>query len=189
MPVKELTILGISGSLRARSINTALLRAAGEVAPEGTKIPLADIGLPLYNDDIVDEQVLAPVRTLNQAIIEADGLIIAAPEFNYGIPGPLKNAIDWCSRPAFNSPFRNKPVAIVGAAPGAVGTARAQGQVKQNLLGMSALMFPYPEFLCGRASQKFDADLNLIDQVTRDRLADMLGEFVSFIQRWQHPST
>ena len=183
--MNELTILGISGSLRERSVNTALLRAAGELVPRGVKIPLASIDLPLYNDDLTDEERLAPVRALNQAIIDADALIIAAPEFNYGIPGPLKNAIDWCSRPAFNSPFRNKPVAIVGAAPGAVGTARAQGQVKQNLLGMSALMFPYPEFLCGRSFEKFDPDLRLVDEVTRDRLQSMLLEFIDFIRKWQ----
>ena len=183
--MKELTILGISGSLRARSVNTALLRAAGDLVPAGVSIPLASIDLPLYNDDLLDEDKLAPVRKLNQAIIDADGLLIAAPEFNYGIPGPLKNAIDWCSRPAFNSPFANKPVAIIGAAPSSVGTARAQGQVKQNLLGMSALMFPYPEFLCGRSSEKFDADLVLTDPHTRERLGAMLIEFVTFIRKWQ----
>ena len=182
--VNELTILGISGSLRQRSVNTALLRAANELAPSDVSIVLANIELPLYNGDLDDEAVLAPVRRLNEQIIDADALLFATPEFNYGIPGPLKNAIDWCSRPAFKSPFAGKPVAIVGAAPSAVGTARAQGQIKQNLLGLASLVFPFPEFICGGSSQKFDDELRLVDQRTRDHLASMLEQFVAFTRKW-----
>lgn len=183
--MNKLTILGISGSLRQRSVNTALLRAANELAPEGVSIVLANIELPLYNEDLVDPDALVPVKHLNDQITAADALLIATPEFNYGIPGPLKNAVDWCSRPAFNSPFAGKPVALVGAAPGSVGTARAQGQMKQNLLGLGSLVFPFPEFLCGRSSQKFDEDLVLVDERTREHLATMLAEFSVFIRKWK----
>ena len=141
-------ILGISGSLRAGSLNSQLLSAWGErfcaLVPDG-KFEVASIRLPLFDPDVSDELV----TRFRDAVTAADGVVIATPEYNYGIPGPLKNALDWGSRPSYQSPFAVKPVAIIGASPSPTGTARAQGQLKQVLLGMVSHVFPYPEFLVG----------------------------------------
>lgn len=182
---KEWKILGISGSLRAASWNTLLLRvAAEEFLPEEAVLTLAEIGdLPLYNADLKDEEVLAPVERLKQQIAQADALLMATPEYNYGVSAPLKNAIDWCSRPAYKSVFRDKPVGIVGATPSQVGTARAQGQLKQILLGMVAQVFPYPEFLL--SPKAFDEEKRLSDERMRERLHHFMTDFVSWGQRVQ----
>lgn len=174
-------LVGISGSLRANSYNSALLRAAQEMlAEDGVTLELADIGeLPLYNQDIVEHT--AVVR-LNELVASADGLLIATPEYNYGIPGPLKNAIDWCSRPAYDSPFRGKPVGLMGATGSLVGTARAQAHLKTVLLGMLAHPFPSREVLVNRASQRFENGV-LVDPVTRSVMRDYLTGYVEFVRR------
>ena len=112
----------------------------------------------------------------------ADGLVIATPEYNYGIPGVLKNAIDWVSRPAFKSVLVGKPVAILGAAPGPVGTARAQPELRNVLFGTLAQVFPHPEVLVGLAGQRF-ADGALHDQATREIVGKMLERYVAWIRR------
>lgn len=176
-------IIAISGSLRRESFNTALLHAMVELAPEGAAISIASIAdIPLYNADLDVDGGPAPVRALKQRIDEADGLLIATPEYNYGIPGVLKNTIDWASRPGYKSVLAGKPVAIVGASPGTVGTARAQGQLKQVLLGTISEVFPYPEVLVGKAKDRF-RDGKLEDEATRELLTKMLRKYVSWINR------
>jgi chromate reductase len=176
-------IVAISGSLRRESFNTALLHAMVELAPEGTTLSIASIGdIPFYNADLDIDGGPASVRALKHRIDEADGLLIATPEYNYGIPGVLKNAIDWVSRPGFRSVLAGKPVAIVGASPGMVGTARAQGQLKQVLLGTISEVFPYPEVLVSKAKDRF-RDGKLEDEATRELLAQMLRKYVSWIHR------
>ncbi len=176
-------LLGISGSLRRGSLNTALLRAAEELVPAGTSLSMASIDeVPLYNGDLDVDGGPAPVQALKQQIDEADGLLLATPEYNYGIPGVLKNAIDWASRPGFKSVLARKPVAIVGAAPGAVGTARGQAQLKQVLLATLAEVFPYPEVLVGRAHERI-RDGSLHDEETRAILRAMLESYVAWIRR------
>src|SRR5712691_36275 len=125
-------VLGIAGSLRRGSYNRALLEAARSLAPAGMEIDIFDIRtIPLYDGDL-DQDATRPadVQRFKQAIKDADAVLIASPEYNFSVPGVLKNAIDWASRPAFTSVFVEKPVAIVGASPGAVGTARAQEHLK-----------------------------------------------------------
>ena len=112
-------------------------------------------------------------------------MLIATPEYNFGPPGPLKNAIDWASRPAYRSVFRDKPVGVIGASGSVVGTARAQGQLKQVLLGMASQVFPYPELLVGNAAQRFDERGQLTDDETRQRLTAYLRDFVAWVRRVQ----
>ncbi len=178
-----LTILGIAGSLRRASFNRALLEAARELMPPGVVFEVAEIGdLPLYDADLAEGGKPPPVARLEEQIAQADAVLIATPEYNYGIPGVLKNALDWASRPAFRSVFAGKPVAIVGASGGAVGTARAQGQLKQVLLGMVAEVFPYPEVLVARAQERFEEG-KLTDEPTREAVRQILGAFVTYLRR------
>lgn len=176
----SLNILALSGSLRAGSTNTALLRAAAELAPEGVKVNLYDYAdVPLYNADL---PVPDAVERLKAAIAAADAVLIATPEYNYSMPGVLKNAIDWASRPAYASPFRDKPTAVISAAASFVGGARAQQHAKTVLLGMAAPVFAWPELLVGSAHQKV-SDGQVTDQATRDALAAFLVGFAAWIQQ------
>lgn len=175
-------LLGISGSLRAGSLNTKLLRAMSELLPKGAALTVRSIAdIPLYNGDLDVDGGPDSVRALKAEIDAADGLIIATPEYNYGVPGVLKNAIDWVSRPAYESVLVGKPVAIVGAAPGLVGTARAQAQLRNVLFGTLAEVFPHPEVLLGQAQQRMKDD-KLTDETSRKIVVDMLARFVERIQ-------
>ena len=176
-------LVGISGSLRKGSLNTMLLEAMKELLPEGVELtvrPTNDI--PLYNGDLDIDGGPDAVRALKADIDAADGLIIATPEYNYGVPGVLKNVIDWVSRPAFKSVLVGKPVAIVGAAPGIVGTARAQADLRNVLFGTLAEVFPYPEVLVGQAHQRLVAG-QLSDEATRNVIAQMLERYATWIER------
>ena len=175
-------ILGISGSLRKASWNTAALHAVAELLPDGHTLEIAEIGdLPLVNQDLEQNgKYPEPVERLRQQIMAADALLFATPEYNASIPAPLKNAIDWASRAA-NS-FVGKPAAIIGVAPGALGTARAQYPLRQTLSVLSVQMLGQPEVFIGGAAQKF-TDGKLTDQITRDFLAKMVATFITFAER------
>lgn len=176
-------LIGISGSLRAASLNTTLLEAMAELVPDDTTLAVRSIAdIPLYNGDLDVDGGPAPVRALKRDIELADGLVIATPEYNYGIPGVLKNAIDWVSRPAFRSVLVGKPVSIVGAAPGVVGTARAQAELRNVLFGTLAEVFPYPEVLVGQARARIQ-DGQLTDRETRKIIAEMLERYLTWINR------
>ena len=177
-------LLGIPGSLRRASVNRALLAAAKELCPNGVELTITDLRpIPMYDGDIDnDSDRPASVGAFTQSIADADAVLIATPEFNYGIPGVLKNAIDWASRPAYRSVFAGKPVAIVSASPSPVGGARAQGHLKQVLLGMAAEVFPYPEFMVPDAFNKFD-DGRLVDEQTRARLVKLLDGLQAWVDR------
>jgi chromate reductase len=176
-------IVAISGSLRKGSLNTALLRATVELAPDGAEMRLVSIeSIPLYNADLDVDGGPVAVRELKRQIEDADGLLIATPEYNYGIPGVLKNAIDWVSRPGFKSVLAGKPVAILGASPGMVGTARAQAQLKQVLLSTLCEVFPYPEVLVARAHERFEGG-RLQDEDTRKIVREMLAGYIAWIER------
>ncbi|MDE2582525.1 MAG: NAD(P)H-dependent oxidoreductase [Rhodospirillales bacterium] len=176
-------ILGISGSLRAGSVNSAALRAAVELAPDGLRIEIAEIGdLPLYNDDVRAQGFPQAVQRLRAQIKAADGLLFATPEYNYSIPGVLKNAIDWASRPP-EQPFDGKPIAIMGASPGALGTARAQYHLRQCFVFLNGHILNRPEVMISGAGGKFDAAGKLTDQATRDFLAGMLVAFKAWTLR------
>ena len=169
-----LTICAISGSLRSKSFNTAALRAAAELAPEGVTVVeegIADI--PLYNEDVKAAGFPASVIHLQHAIASADAVLIATPEYNYSVSGVLKNAIDWVSR-TDPQPFANKPVAIMGASPGVLGTARAQYDLRKMFVYLDAHVLNKPEIMINAAPTRFDADGKLTDEATRRFLASLL---------------
>jgi chromate reductase len=176
-------ILGISGSLRKGSWNTAALRAVQAMLPEGTTLDIAEIGdLPLMNQDLEqDGKYPEPVERFRKQVLGADALLFATPEYNASIPAPLKNAIDWASRPA--NTFVGKPAAIIGVAGGLLGTARAQYPLRQTLGVLSVQLLGQPEVFIGGAGQKFDADGKLNDQPTLDFLGKMVATFLTYIER------
>lgn len=180
----DVTLLGIAGSLRRASKSRALLSNAASLVPEGTRLlahPLDDV--PLYNGDLDVEGGPAAVRALKESIAGADGIVLVTPEYNYSMPGVLKNAIDWASRPAYRSGFLHKPVAVVALANSDVGGARAVGQLKQVLLGLCAEVYPAPEMLVARVNDKIDDDGRLTDEETRVRLARLLVGFSTWIRQ------
>jgi chromate reductase, NAD(P)H dehydrogenase (quinone) len=177
-------IVAFAGSLRRGSFNRALLRAAQELAPDGMEIELVEIGgLPFYNADVEAQGDPPSVATYKAALGDADGVLIATPEYNDGIPGVLTNAIDWGSRLPGRAPFSAKPVAVMGASPSRIGTARAQVHLRQLLSHVHARILPPPELLIASAHQHFDKSLRLTDDSTRDVLTKLLQRFGRWIAR------
>ena len=172
---RDLRLLGFAGSLRTGSYNRALLRAAAELAPEGMRIEIHDLdGIPLYNADVEAAGDPAEVVRFKDAIRQADALLIACPEYNHGVPGVLKNAIDWASRPARAAPLGGKPVGIIGASRGMTGSARGQSQLRQSFVFTNTYAMLQPEILVARAHEKFDEAGRLTDESTRAFLAKYL---------------
>lgn len=170
----RLRVLGISGSLRAGSYNSAALRAAGELTPEGMAMETFDLaGIPLYNEDVRERGFPEAVDGLRQRIREAQALLIVTPEYNYSVPGVLKNAIDWASRPP-DQPFHGKPIAIMGASPSFVGTARAQYHLRQSFIYLNGMVLNQPEVMITNAPAKFNEQLELRDQATREHIGKLL---------------
>jgi len=177
-------IAAFAGSLRAGSYNRGLIKAAAELAPEGMRIEPIEIGdLPLYNADVEAQGDPASVTAFKTALNQADGILIATPGYNDGIPGALGNALDWASRLPGRAPLAEKPVALMGASPGQIGTARAQLHLRQILRHVHARVLPSPELLVAQAHLKFDADLRLKDETTRRILASLLERFSRWIAR------
>src|SRR5258706_2237401 len=153
-----MTVLGFAGSLRRASDNRGLIRAAAELAPPGIAVEIFDLGdLPFYNQDVEDAGEPAGVVAFKRAIAQADALLIATPEYNHGIPGVLKNAIDWASRPYAESAWHGKPIAIMGTSPGPSGTIRAQIQLRECFSTLNLLAVNKPEVTIAGAAQKLDA--------------------------------
>ncbi|MGH6611460.1 MAG: NADPH-dependent FMN reductase, partial [Burkholderiaceae bacterium] len=172
-------ILGISGSLRSGSYNTALLRAALEAVPDGTQMELARIDdFPLYNEDVRQAGFPPPVQRLREQIARADALLIVTPEYNYSIPGVLKNAIDWASRPP-DQPFNEKPIALMGASPGMLGSARAQYHLRQCFVFLNAFVLNQPEVMVAKANERFDQEGRLTDEATRKQAVKQLQALVA----------
>jgi chromate reductase len=169
-------LLGIAGSLREGSYNQGLLRAARDLAPGGVELVEHDLrGLPFYDGDLEAAGDPDSVTELKEAIRRADAIVIATPEYNRGIPGVLKNAIDWASRPALASPLAGKPVAIMGATTGFAGTARAQQQLRDALEFPGALVVQQPEVLVSEAYLRFDENGELVDKETRAEIRELLA--------------
>jgi chromate reductase, NAD(P)H dehydrogenase (quinone) len=169
-----LTFLGISGSLRAKSLNTAALRAAADLVPPGVTLKIADLAdIPLYHGDVEADGLPTAVLSLRAEIDAADAVLFCTPEYNYSVPGVLKNAIDWASRPPAH-PFAGKPIAIMGASPGMLGGARAQYHLRQVFIFMDGKVMNKPEVMIGSATGKFDADGKLTDEPTRTAIAALL---------------
>lgn len=179
-------LLGISGSLRRASYNTALLHAAAGLAPAGTELVIHDLhGLPLFDQDVEEQGDPAAVVALKDAIAAADALLLASPEYNGGITGVLKNAIDWASRKGIarqSAPLASKRVCIIGASPGITGTVRAQDALRLVLRRAGAIVEPQGEVLVFQAHTKI-ADGKLQDERTREALARHLQNFVALVER------
>jgi len=176
-------ILAFSGSLRRASYNRGMVRAAVEEAPAGATVVTHDlIDIPVYNGDVETAGMPAPVVAFKSAIDEADAVLISTPEYNHGIPGVLKNAIDWASR---GEPrvLRGKPIAICGASNGARATARGQFMTRPILHDLGMLVLPPPELLVGPAADHFDREGNLTDPVVRKRLREMLERLKVWARR------
>ncbi|QUQ63136.1 NADPH-dependent FMN reductase [Kutzneria sp. CA-103260] len=174
----DLNILGISGSLRAGSFNTALLRNAQKHAPAGMTVSryegLAD--LPHYNQDLDNEESRPEsVTRLRQAVADADGLLIASPEYNYSIPGGLKDLLDWASRPAADSVLRHKHVAVMSSSPGAFGGVRGLLSLRQMLLATHSHVVAKPEVMVFGVAQRFDDGGNVTDEMTINLLRELLS--------------
>jgi chromate reductase len=173
-----MTVLGIAGSLRRASVNRGVLRAARELLPAGAGLEEFDAGdLPLYNADL-EADVPEAARRLRERVRAADAVLLATPEYNYSVPGVLKNAIDWGSQPKGQSVWDGKPAAIAGAANSVVGTARAQLHLRQSLVALNMRVFN-GELLIGGAPAKFDEAGNLVDQETRDALRDFVARWIA----------
>jgi len=174
-------ILGISGSLRKKSYNTALLQAAAEILPPGMSLESYDLApLPMYNPDF-EKPFPDPVTDFRSRIAAADAILFATPEYNSSISPSLKNAIDWASRPP-NKPLDRKPVAIMGVTTGNFGTVRAQLQLRQILTHVGALPLAKPEVLVARAAQVFDTEGRLVDESARGFLRDLLVALGKWIE-------
>jgi chromate reductase, NAD(P)H dehydrogenase (quinone) len=176
-------IIAISGALRIASTNTGLLRALQSVAAEPVEIEIVTLhGIPIYDGD--EEKAHGKpqiVKDIDAKIRAADAVIISTPEYNFSVPGVLKNATDWLSRQG--SPFKGKRAGVLGSADGPLGTGRAQYHLRQNLQALEAITMPKPEIFVGNASAKFDADGNLTDEDTKQRLKAWLQVFVEWVEK------
>lgn len=180
---KSVRILGIAGSLRKGSYNAAALRAAGSLVPDGASLETFDITpIPLYNEDVKQAGFPAPVQDLRSRIAGADALLIATPEYNYSVPGVLKNAIDWASRPP-DQPFNDKPVAIMGASPGMLGTARAQYHLRQIFVFLNMHFINKPEVMIAAANTKFNEAGELTDETARKLMRELLQALVDWTRK------
>lgn len=182
---KPITILGIAGSLRKGSYNRSALRAAQKLAPADVTLGVFDLdGIPPFNQDD-ESRPPEKVLQLKARIRVADAVLFVTPEYNYSIPGVLKNAIDWASRPSGDSAWQGKPVAVMGASTGMLGSARAQYHLRQCFVFLNMHPLNRPEVMITNAVQKFDAQGNLIDSDTRDRIAKLVSELAEWTRRLQ----
>jgi chromate reductase len=178
-----IAVLGICGSLRKGSYNAAALRAAAVVAPADISFSLAGLaGIPLYDEDVRSAGTPDAVSELASAVGAADAVLIATPEYNYSIPGVLKNAIDWLSR-LDPQPFAGKPVAIMGASMGRLGTARAQYHLRQVFVFLDAMVLNRPEVMIAAAHTLVDDSGTLTDETTRKFIADQLAALTAYTRR------
>jgi chromate reductase len=176
-------ILGFAGSLRKDSYNKALLRAALELVPEGVELDIFDLdGIPPFNQDLENEPV-DRVKEFKSKIKAADAILIATPEYNYSIPGVLKNAIDCASRPYGDNAFAHKPVAIMGASVGMMGSARAQYHLRQCFVFLTCFALNQPEVMVSHAHEKVDKDGRVTDQKTRELIKELLENLVAWTRR------
>ena len=179
----DLKILGIPGSLRKASFNRSALAAAQWLLPDGASLDVFELeGIPVYNQDL-DKQPPARVVELKAHVRAADAILFATPEYNYSIPGVLKNAIDWASRPYGDSAWQGKPVAVMGASVGVLGSARAQYHLRQCFVFLNMYPVNQPEVLIANAAQRFDERGELTDETSRDLIRKLLAELVAWTKK------
>lgn len=179
----KLKVLGFAGSLRVGSYNRSLLRTAADLMPEDVNLEIFDIdGVPAFNQDI-ENDMPKKIRDFKSKIREADAILIATPEYNYSVPGVLKNAIDWATRPYGDNPFNEKPVAIMSASVGMLGGARAQYHLRQIFVFLNMYPINGPEVIVTFAQDKFDANGKLIDENTKKYLGQLLQNLVNWTRQ------
>ena len=179
-PIK---ILGIAGSLRQASYNRAALRAAQRLVPDDATIDILDLdGIPGFNQDL-ENQPPAKVVELKARVRAADAILFVTPEYNYSVPGVLKNAIDLVSRPFGDNAWDGKPVAVMGASIGAQGTARAQYHLRQTFVFLNMYPVNRPEVMISNAAQRFDQSGELIDQKSREKISELLQTLVAWTRQ------
>jgi chromate reductase len=184
-----LVILGIAGSLRKQSFNRALLRAAQELTPEGARIDIFELdGIPPFNQDN-EATPPAIVADLKLQVRNADAILLVTPEYNYSVPGVLKNAIDWASRPYGESAWNGKPVALMGATVGTLGTARAQYHLRQMFVFLNMYAVNQPEVMLSNAHKHFDDNGKLIDETAKKLMRQLLEELMNWTRRLQRQTT
>jgi chromate reductase len=180
---QTISILGFSGSLRKGSYNSALLHSALQLVPEDATLEIFPLdGIPPFNQDL-ENSPPEKVREFKQKIKAADTLLIATPEYNYSVPGVLKNAIDWASRPYGDNAFDGKPVAIMSASTGMLGGARAQYHLRQSLVTLNTYTLNKPEVFITFAPQKFDENGNLTDEMTKEIVRKLLNALISWTKK------
>jgi len=180
--MNKIQILGIVGSLRKDSFNHFALKAAQQLVPDWAVLSLIDLhGIPCFNQDGEKKPPLAVVE-FRRRILAADAILFATPEYNYSVPGVLKNAIDWASRPYGESVWLGKPAAVMGASLGGLGTARAQYHLRQILVALDMAVVNQPEVMIGNAAQRFDTDGRLTDEPTRQFIKKLLGALVQLVK-------
>jgi chromate reductase len=181
--VKKLKILGFAGSLRKGSYNKALLSAALEMLPENVELEIFDLeGIPLYNQDM-EREYPEKLREFKKKLREADALLIATPEYNYSVPGVLKNAIDCASRPFGDNSFDGKPVGIMSASIGMLAGARAQYHLRQSLVFLNTFPLNRPEVMVPFAADKVDGNGRLTDEKTREKIKELLESLAAWTRR------
>jgi len=180
---EPLNILSLCGSLRKGSYNKAALRAAAALAPADVKLESFDIApIPLYNEDVRAAGFPPVVEELRRKIAAADAILFVTPEYNYSMPGVLKNAIDWASRPP-DQPFNDKPMAVMGASPSMLGSARAQYHLRQSMVFLNGHFLNKPEVMIATAQTKFDADGNLTDETAKGLIRQLLENLAAWTRR------
>ena len=180
---QPIRILGIAGSLRRESYNRAALRAATELVPEGATLDVFELdGIPGFNQD-AEQNPPAKIVELKRRVREADAILFVTPEYNYSVPGVLKNAIDWASRPYGDSAWNGKPAAMMGASIGAIGTARAQYHLRQMMVFLNMFPINQPEVMIANAQDRFDERGNLTDDATKDFIRQLLQSLVEWTRR------
>jgi chromate reductase len=180
---KIVHILGFAGSLRKSSFNRALLREALELVPANARLDIFDLeGIPPYNQDL-ENQPPEKVKEFKAKIRGADAILIATPEYNYSIPGVLKNAIDWASRPYGDNALEGKPVALMGASPGMLGTARAQYHLRQSFVFLDMHPINRPEVMVPFAGDKVDPTGRLTDAKTKEKIRELLESLIVWTRR------
>jgi len=180
---KKIRILGFAGSLRKQSYNRALLSAAHEMVPENATLEIFDLeGIPPFNQDLENEPP-EKVKDFKARIRAADAILIVTPEYNYSIPGVLKNAVDWASRPYGDNAFEGKPVAVMGASIGMLGTARAQYDLRRSFVFLNMYPMNQPEVMVPFAQDKIDRNGRVTDEKTRQKIRELLEGLVGWAKR------
>ena len=178
-------ILGIAGSLRRESYNRSALRAATQLVPDGATMDTFEIdGIPGFSQDD-EHNPPAKIVELKKKIREADAILFVTPEYNYSVPGVLKNVIDWASRPYGDSAWSGKPVAIMGASVGMIGTARAQYHLRQMFVFLDMYPVNQPEVMISNAAERFDKQGNLTDEKSKQKIGQLLTALVQWAHRLQ----